>query len=111
MEQPDNELVFTGQLLKAAELRTTPAGIRIARFVLAHRSRRSEAGQPRDVQCRLTVIASGQALTAGIADLSPGTYLKVKGFLSRAGYRAADLRIELHALKIEAVNVDGLVKR
>jgi len=107
VEQSDNELVFTGQLLKAAELRTTPAGIRIARFVLSHRSRRSEAGQPREVQCRLSVVASGQSLTAGIAGYSPGTWLKVKGFLSRAGYRAADLRIELHALEIQTVNVDG----
>ena len=107
MEQADNELVFTGQILKTAEVRTTPAGIRIARFVLAHRSRRSEAGQPRDVQCRLSVVASGQALTAGITEHSPGTWLKVKGFLSRAGYRAADARIELHALEIQTVNVDG----
>jgi primosomal replication protein N len=107
VEQPDNELVFTGQFLKTAEVRTTPAGIRIARFVLAHRSRRSEAGQPRDVQCRLSVVASGQVLTAGITEHSPGTWLKVKGFLSRAGYRAADARIELHALEIRTVNVDG----
>jgi len=107
VEQPDNELVFTGQLVKTAEVRTTPAGIRIARFVLAHRSRRSEAGQPREVQCRLSVVASGQALTAGITEHSPGTWLKVKGFLSRAGYRAADARIELHALEIRTVNVDG----
>jgi len=107
VEQPDNELVFTGQLLKTAEVRTTPAGIRIARFVLAHRSRRSEAGQPREVQCRLSVVASGQALTVGISEHLPGTWLKVKGFLSRAGYRAADARIELHALEIQTVNVDG----
>jgi primosomal replication protein N len=107
VEQPDNELVFTGQLLKTVEVRTTPAGIRIARFVLAHRSRRHEAGQPREVQCRLSVVASGQILTAGITQHSQGTCLKVKGFLSRAGYRAADTRIELHALEIQAVNVDG----
>ncbi len=107
MEQPDNELVITGQLLKTAEVRTTPAGIRIARFVLVHRSRRSEAGQPREVQCRLSVVASGQALTAGITQYPRGTWLKVKGFLSRSGYRAADARIELHALEIQTVAVDG----
>ena len=107
MDQADNELVYTGRLLKPAEIRTTPAGIRIARFVLAHRSRRSEAGQPREVQCRLSVVASGQALTAGIAEYSPGTCLRVKGFLSRAGYRAADSRIELHALEIQTVTLDG----
>jgi len=105
--QPENELVFTGQLVKTAEVRTTPAGIRIARFVLSHRSRRSEAGQLREVQCRLSVVASGQALTVDITEHSPGTWLKVRGFLSRAGYRAADARIELHALELQTVNVDG----
>ena len=107
MEQADNELVFTGQLLKAAHVRTTPAGIPIARFVLAHSSRRSEAGQMRQVQCHLPVVASGEALTAGILEHSPGTWLRVKGFLSRAGYRAPDTRIELHALEIQTVTLDG----
>ena len=111
MEQPDNELVFTGQLLKTAEERTTPAGIRIARFILVHRSRRKEAGQARDVQCRLSVVAAGQALTALVTGHPPGTWLRVKGFLSRVGYRAVDLRIELHALEIETVDMDGSMKR
>ena len=107
MEQPENELVFTGQLTKTAEVRTTPAGIRIARFVLAHRSRRSEAGKLREVQCRLAVVASGQALTEGITEHPPGAWLRVKGFLSRAGYRAVDTRIELHASEIQTVRVDA----
>jgi primosomal replication protein N len=107
VEQADNELVFTGQLLKTAQVRTTPAGIPIARFVLAHSSRRTEAGQARQVQCHLPVVASGGALTAGIVEHSPGTWLRVKGFLSRAGYRAPDTRIELHALEIQTVTLDG----
>ena len=102
-----NELVLTGQLLKPAEIRTTPAGIPIARFVLAHSSRRSEAGQTRNVECRMSVVASGKALTAGISDWSPGTRIQVKGFVSRAGYRAPDMRIELHALDIQTVSADG----
>jgi primosomal replication protein N len=102
-----NELVLTGQLLKPAEMRTTPAGIPIARFVLVHSSRRSEAGQMRNVECRMSVVASGQALTAGVTGWSAGTRLQVKGFLSRAGYRAPDMRIELHALDIQAVGSDG----
>jgi primosomal replication protein N len=107
VDQPANELVFSGQLLKPAELRTTPAGIPIARFVLAHRSRRSEAGQMREVECRLSVVASGKALTAGITDYPPGAWIMVKGFLSRAGYRAPDTRIELHALEIQAALMGG----
>jgi primosomal replication protein N len=111
VEQPENELVFTGQLLKAAEVRTTPAGIPISQFVLAHRSRRNEAGQVRKVECSIRVVASGQPLTAAIADQPPGTWLKVTGFLSRAGYRAPDTRIELHALKIETVAQHGYEER
>ena len=107
MDQPDNDLVFTGRLVKSAEVRTTPAGIRIARFVLTHRSRRTEAGQWREVQCRLPVVASGQRLTAGITEYSPGTWLRVKGFLSRAGYRAPDTRVELHAMEVQPVAVEG----
>ncbi|HHJ16085.1 MAG TPA: primosomal replication protein N [Gammaproteobacteria bacterium] len=103
--QPDNQLVLTGQLLKSAEVRTTPAGIPIARFVIAHQSRRSEAGQVRDVECRMSVVASGQALSAAVRQQPPGTWLKVTGFLSRAGYRAPDLRVALHALKIETVEI------
>jgi primosomal replication protein N len=106
VQQADNELVLTGQLLKAVRVRTTPAGIPIARFVLAHRSRRSEAGQLREVQCQLLVVVSGEALTAGVVAKAPGTWLRVKGFLSRAGYRAPDTRIELHALEIQTV-ADG----
>jgi len=102
-----NELVLSGQLLKAAEIRTTPAGIPIARFVLVHRSRRREAGQMREVECRMLVVASGKTLTAGITGWSPGIRLQVKGFLSRAGYRAPDMRVELHALDIQTVCIDG----
>ena len=107
MEQPDNELVLTGRLLKAAEVRTTPAGIPIARFTLEHGSRRSEAGQLREVECRIRVVAIGESFARDINDCQPGTWLKVKGFLSRAGYRAPDLRIELHALEIQTVAEHG----
>lgn len=107
MVQPDNRLIIAGQLRKAAEVRTTPAGIRIARFVLAHRSRQPEAGQLRDVECRIAVVASGDALVAGVERLPAGTWVRVSGFISRAGYRAPDMRTELHALEILTVDNDG----
>jgi primosomal replication protein N len=53
------------------------------------------------------VVASGADLTRGLQALPAGTRLKVTGFLSRAGYRAADSRIELHALIIETVADNG----
>jgi primosomal replication protein N len=111
VELPENRLILAGQLHRPVERRTTPAGIPIARFVLAHRSRRNEAGQPRDVECRLTVVASGDVLTAGLEQLPAGTWLKVTGFLSRAGYRAPDTRVELHALAIQTVDANGHYER
>lgn len=107
MDQPENELVLTGQLLKGAEMRTTPGGIPISHFVLVHRSRRSEAGQMREVECRIHVVASGREVAGNVVDQPPGTWLRVKGFLSRAGYRAPDTRIELHAVEIHTVHSNG----
>ncbi len=107
VEPAENQLVISGQLHKVAELRTTPAGIHIARFVLVHSSRQNEAGQMREVECRLTVVASGQPLASKVQGLPPGSRLKVAGFLSRAGYRAPDARIELHALDIQTVLQNG----
>lgn len=107
MDQPENQLVLSGQLLKAPEVRVTPAGIPISRFVLVHRSIRSEAGSMREVHCHMTAVASGQELGRRIAELAPGTWIRVKGFLSRAGYRAPDTRIELHVLDIQTVEADG----
>jgi len=107
VELPENELVFCGQLCRTAELRTTPAGIPIARFILAHRSRRQEAGQLREVECRLVVVASGERLATGLKRLPAGSWVKVRGFLSRAGYRSPETRIELHALDIETVRENG----
>jgi primosomal replication protein N len=111
VECPDNELIISGQLLKLPELRTTPGGIPIARFVLAHRSRRSEAGQLRDVECRLVVVASGARLANSIAGQTAGSWCRVRGFLCRAGYRAPDMRIELHALEIQTADDSGLHER
>jgi primosomal replication protein N len=107
-QQPANDLVLSGQLLRDAEVRTTPAGIPIARFVLAHRSRRKEAGQMRDVECRIVVVASGAVLAQAIARCPAGSWCKVRGFVSRAGYRAPDMRIELHALEIQTAENSGL---
>jgi primosomal replication protein N len=109
--QPDNELVLMGQLLRPAQLRVTPAGIPIARFVLVHRSRRSEAGSMRDVECRIGVVASGSALADIVAARSAGSWCRVRGFMNRAGYRSPETRLELHALEIEAVDETGLKER
>lgn len=65
----------------------------------------------REVECRLGVVASGAPLAAVVKALPAGTWLRVAGFLSRAGYRAPDTRVELHALDIQTVKPDGLNER
>ena len=108
MDLSDNQLILTGRLLKPAQLRTTPAGIPIARFVIGHRSRRAEAGHLREVECRIGVVASGSHLTEIIAAQVCGGWCRVRGFLDRAGYRSPDMRIELHATDIEIADQAGL---
>lgn len=99
-----NHLILEGRVLRAAETRSSPAGIPISRFTLEHQSRLSEAGMSREVRMRLGVVATGQALQAIAATLVADTPIRVEGFLARAGYRSADHRLVLHANKIERLN-------
>ena len=98
-----NTLSITGTLVEPPQQRTTPAGIPITRFVLQHRSEQREAGQRRQVECRLRVVAAGSPLAERCAGLHQGEAVQVHGFLARAGYRAPELKTELHALAVEPV--------
>jgi len=104
---PANELVITGTLVEAPQKRTTPAGIPITRFILEHRSEQREAGQARRVECRMRVVAAGSPLADTGAALVRGAQVRVRGFLTRAGYRAPELKTELHALAIEPVELES----
>ncbi|MBD3669418.1 MAG: primosomal replication protein N [Gammaproteobacteria bacterium] len=92
---------MSGQVDKAPQLRHTPAGIPITRFVLQHRSRQIEAGHPREVQCRILVMAAGEALAHRAEVLQVGEALRVEGFLSRSSHKGSEARLVLHAHKIE----------
>ncbi len=99
----ENTLVITGTLTEQPTSKKTPAGILITRFYLQHESQRSEAGQQRKVQCSLRVVVVGEPLARQVSSFTTGAQLRVQGFLSRAGYRAADTRLELHALNIKRI--------
>ncbi|MGA7800812.1 MAG: primosomal replication protein N [Gammaproteobacteria bacterium] len=97
----DNVLVIGGYVAKAPQTRVSPAGIPITRFLLDHGSQQVEAGLSREVRCRIAVVASGADLQNIAGGLSRGRAVRVTGFMARSGYRDSELRIVLHAQRIE----------
>lgn len=106
----DNYLVIAGRMAGSSEIRYSPAGLPILRFVLQHQSQRLEANIPREVRCRISVMACGKALVEDAKQLSTGTLVRVRGFISRANYRQEDIRLVLHAERIEILNSSELIR-
>lgn len=103
-DSPANALVIEGQVIRPPETRYSPAGIPISRFVLDHQSRCDEAGTMREVRLRLGIVAAGRHLQQAVGRLAPGSWIRVEGFLARAGFRSADHRLVLHAQSVEILN-------
>jgi primosomal replication protein N len=97
----ENSLVLGGSVCTRPETRFSAAGIPISRFTLEHRSQQVEAGVPRDISFRVAVLAAGETLQAEVARLELGSTIRVRGFLGRAGGRADDGRLVLHAIAVE----------
>jgi len=97
-------LVIAGQVSRAPQLRRSPAGIPIARFVIHHRSRQRAAGRERDAVCTIQVVASGPALQAQIGRLAVGSEVRVTGFISRADNRQGEHRLVVHADALEILH-------
>lgn len=95
--------MIAGVLRGAPEVRHSPAGVPITRFVLEHRSRQTEADRPREVVCEVQVVASGAGLQPQLQGLVAGSTVQVKGFLARAGHRFGAHRLVLHAQVIETL--------
>ena len=93
----ENHLVLTGQVCKAPVTRTSPAGIALTQFTLAHESQQTEAGRRRSCRFRIAVMACGQALSDTARRLTEGIGVQVTGFLDRSDYRAGEGRLVLHA--------------
>lgn len=102
----DNCLTIAGLVAGPCETRTSPAGIAITRFSLEHRSAQMEAGIPREVTCRVPIMACGQPLAETTRRLSPGTRVRVRGFVGRANHRAGTDRLVLHADCIDIVDTE-----
>jgi primosomal replication protein N len=100
----DNCLIIAGQVAGSCETRTSPAGVPISRFLLEHQSGQVEAGVPREVRCRIPVVACGEALARIAGRLPPAAWVRVRGFIGRANFREGEYRLVLHAAHIDILD-------
>jgi len=91
---------LSGELTTIEPLRYTPAGIPLLGFKLAHRSRQTEGGLKRQVECEMGGVAMAEVAVA-MARLKPGQAVRVSGFLNRKNRMSAQLI--LHATEARAI--------
>jgi primosomal replication protein N len=95
-----NRLVISGALIQVEPLRYSPAGVPIAEAVIHHRSTQTVAMQARQVECELTVQASG-SLASLLAQQTTGTQVKLEGTLNRRGVNSRQLILILNRIEKE----------
>jgi primosomal replication protein N len=95
-----NRLAISGALIQVEPLRYSPAGVPIAEAVIHHRSSQEVATQPRQVECELTVQASG-TLASQLAQMPAGTQVKLEGALNRRSVKSRQLILILNRIEKE----------
>ena len=95
-----NRLVISGALIQVDPVRYSPAGVPIAEAVIQHRSSQSVAMQARQVECELTIQASGP-LAGQLAQLATGTQIKLEGALNRRSVNSRQLILILNRIEKE----------
>ena len=85
------------------ELRYTPAGEPVVKFVLRHDSRQAESGRQAAAKFDLAVVAYGDIALAH-ARVARGDAIAVKGFLAARSNRGSS--VVLHASRIKWMNGD-----
>lgn len=85
----ENRVVISGQVAKLYEVRTTPAGIPITRFVLEHQSEQSEAELKRNIHCQVFIIASGKKLANQLKKLAVGQEITIEGYLTQISFKGS----------------------
>jgi primosomal replication protein N len=95
-----NRLVLGGALIQVDPLRYSPAGVPIAEAVVHHRGSQEVAGQTRQVECELTVQASG-TLATRLAQLPPGSQVRLEGALNRRSVNSRQLVLLLNRIEKE----------
>ncbi len=95
-----NRLVIGGVLIQVDPLRYSPAGVPIAEAVIQHRSSQEVAAQTRQVECELTLQASGP-LAEQLARFQAGTQVKLEGALNRRSVNSQQLILILNRIEKE----------
>ena len=95
-----NRLVISGALIQVDPLRYSPAGVAIAEAVILHRSSQTVAAQARQLECELTVQASG-TLAVQLAQLATGTQVTLEGALNRRSVNSRQLILILNRIEKE----------
>ncbi len=81
-------------------MRYSPAGVPIAEAVIQHRGSQTVAGQTRQMECELTVQASGPLATR-LAQLASGTQVEMEGALNRRSVNSRQLILILNRIEKE----------
>ncbi|HQT32946.1 MAG: primosomal replication protein N [Thiobacillus sp.] len=95
-----NKLGISGTLIQVDPVRYSPAGVPIAEAVILHRSSQTVATQARQVECELTVQASG-TLATQLAQLAAGAQVKLEGALNRRSVKSRQLILILNRIEKE----------
>jgi primosomal replication protein N len=95
-----NRLLISGALIQVDPVRYSPAGVPIAEAVVLHRSSQTIAAQSRQMECELTVQASG-SLAVQLASLATGTQVKLEGALNRRSVNSRQLILILNRIEKE----------
>ena len=93
-------MALSGELAAIEPLRYTPAGIPLLSFKLTHRSRQTEAGLKRQVECEMGGVAMAE-VAVSMSRLKPGQAVKLSGFLNRKNRLSAQLI--LHVTEAKAI--------
>jgi primosomal replication protein N len=93
-----NKLGISGTLIQVDPVRYSPAGVPIAEAVILHRSSQTVATQARQVECELTVQASG-TLATQLAQLAAGAQVKLEGALNRRSVKSRQLILILNRIE------------
>lgn len=102
-----NQVHISGVVVAVEPLRVSPGGIAHHRFVLQHRSRQEEVGEPREVFCRIWVEMRGTSAAnvdglEGLEGIGVNDRVKVEGFLDRSGYKDdTGTKLVLHATRLQ----------
>ena len=95
-----NRLVISGALIQVDPVRYSPAGVPIAEAVIQHRSSQTVATLARQVECELTIQASG-SLAQQLAQLAAGAQVKLEGALNRRSVNSRQLILILNRIEKE----------